>query len=60
MVHIEQLGHRLLIRGRSIERVRAKVAELVESGSRPDGEIFRIDGFYTAICYAPPAEAKAS
>lgn len=52
-VQIERLGRRLFIRSRSLERARAKVVELSESGARPEGEIFRIGAFYTAVLYDP-------
>jgi hypothetical protein len=52
-VEVERLGHRLFIRGRSLDRVRAKVAELTGSGARLEGEIVRIGAFYTAVFYDP-------
>jgi hypothetical protein len=52
-VQIERLGRRLFIRSRSLERARSKVAELSEGGARPEGEIFRIGAFYTAVLYDP-------
>ncbi len=55
-VQVERLGHRLFIRSRSLERVRAKVAELAESGARLEGEIFRIGAFYTAVFYDPSGD----
>jgi hypothetical protein len=52
-VQVERLGHRLFVRGRSPERVRAKVAELAERGARREGETVRIGAFYTAVFYDP-------
>jgi len=52
-LQVENFGHRFYVRSRSLERVRTKVAELTESGARLDGEFFRIDEFYTAVCYVP-------
>jgi hypothetical protein len=55
-VEVERLGHRLFLRGRSIERMRVKVAELAESGARLEGEIVRIGAFYTAVFYDPSGD----
>jgi ribosomal protein L6P/L9E len=52
-IQVERLGHRLFIRGRSLERVSAKAAELTASGARREGEIVRIGAFYTAVFYDP-------
>lgn len=48
---IERLGHRLLVRSRSLERLHAKAAEFSENGVTRKGEILKIDGFYTAVFY---------
>lgn len=58
-VQVERLGHRLFIRGRSLERVRAKVAELAEGGVRLEGEIVRIGAFYTAVFYDPSGDVTS-
>lgn len=48
---IERLGNRLLVRSRSLERLHDKAAEFAEIGVTRKGEIFKIDGFYTAVFY---------
>lgn len=53
VVEVERLGHRVFIRGRSLERVRAKAAELAEGGAHPEGGIYRIGAFHTAVLYDP-------
>lgn len=50
-VQVEKLGYRLYIRGRTLEAVRAKVAELMERGARLDGEIETIDDYVIAVCH---------
>ena len=48
---VERIGHRLLVRSRSLERLQAKTAEFFGIGVVRQGEILRIDGFYTAVFY---------
>lgn len=48
---IERLGHRLLVRSRSLERLYARAAEFAEIGIVRKGEIFKVDGFFTAVFY---------
>ncbi len=52
-VQVENFGHRFYVRSRSLDRVRTKVAELTKWGARSEGETFKIDEFYTAVCYVP-------
>jgi hypothetical protein len=52
-VEVERLGHRLFIRGRSLERVRTEVNEIAKCGVHLEGEIVRIGAFYTAVFYDP-------
>lgn len=59
-VQIERLGRRLFVRSGSLELVRAKVAELAEVGAHPEGEIFRIGAFYTAVLYDPSASVPSA
>ncbi len=48
-VQVEKLGRRLFVRSRSLECVRAKMAEFAANGARPDGEVFRVGPYYTAV-----------
>jgi hypothetical protein len=52
-VHVEALGNRLFVRGRSLERVRAKVATLARLGAHLEGGICRIGEFHSAVCHNP-------
>jgi len=51
---VERLGHRHFIRGRSLEAVRTKVAELTGAGARLEGEIEEIDDYFIAVCDDSP------
>jgi hypothetical protein len=52
-IQVENFGHRFYVRSRSLDRVRSKVGELTKWGALLEGEIFKIDEFYTAVCYVP-------
>jgi hypothetical protein len=58
-VQVERLGHRLFIRGRSLERVRTEVNELAKCGVQLEGDIVRIGAFYTAVFYDPSGDLTA-
>jgi len=48
-VQVEQIGHRVFVRSRSLESVRAKMAELGDSGAQPEGEVFKVGPYYTGV-----------
>ncbi|MGE5138547.1 MAG: hypothetical protein ACM3JD_03710 [Rudaea sp.] len=57
-IQIDRIGNRLFLRTRSLERLRAKVAELSTGGGTQEGEIIRVGAFYTAVYYDPTHQAK--
>lgn len=54
-VQVEKLGYRYFVRGRSLERVHTKVAELNGRGATQEGSIYEIDGLFLAVCHEAPA-----
>lgn len=58
-VEVEKLGQRFFIRGRTLEAVRAKVAELTDRGARLEGKIENVDEYFIAICHDAPHGAKS-
>lgn len=59
-VQVEKLGYRYFVRGRSLERVRAKVRELSGQGAVQEGSINKIDDVYIAICHDAPRTDDAN
>jgi hypothetical protein len=57
-LQIERLGHRLFLRSRSLERVKAKVAEFSAGGGAQEGAIIKVGAFYTAVFYDPADHIK--
>jgi len=56
--HLERLGSRIVVRGRAIGPVHAKLTELNNQGARLEGKIRKIDEFFVAICNAPAGSIK--